>query len=539
MKLLLSIFTTACCIGANAQSTHVFYKEGLVTELTQLKTNDYIVLQNVNTGYTARNGYVEKNSADMTLKTNQNRFSKPESNEFKNTFSDSQVFKVTVSDNQYKFYNVAGAGYILNNMSSGNATLGSSDENNTFTISTYADDVDKSWSIQSTKNNNVYLHGNDGWTIYYSGPHPYRIIKVSETDNDTQSRNWYTVRHKNTRPAYRMFVDTSNKNFVGMKDIGEGKTGGKMDETYLWTISEDPTTPEACTFVTKNSLLGSVNWIGLNKTDGAQSSTHDNNTRFAYDLSAKHFNLNMIAPDGSPYPYATFKFQTQEESGKYINQAAGGQGYYINYYNANDGTYAFTFSVNAQLNATENGYALGSFIAPFRAKIPQGVEVYTAQESEGNLLLFKQEGTSIPANTAVILKANDAGFYEMLDVSDNLLGENETYTDINVENNVLKGCTYDQEIAPSTGAYVLSSSNNVTAMYNYTGEVIPMYRAYLPKNNSTQQIKKFVFRDSGTTGIDDMTIEQKDNSIYDLSGRKVINPVKGIYIQNGKKFIVK
>ncbi|MBP5419418.1 MAG: hypothetical protein J6Y72_06375 [Bacteroidales bacterium] len=31
----------------------------------------------------------------------------------------------------------------------------------------------------------------------------------------------------------------------------------------------------------------------------------------------------------------------------------------------------------------------------------------------------------------------------------------------------------------------------------------------------------------------------EDNTIYDLSGRKVVNPTRGVYIKNGKKFIVK
>ena len=35
------------------------------------------------------------------------------------------------------------------------------------------------------------------------------------------------------------------------------------------------------------------------------------------------------------------------------------------------------------------------------------------------------------------------------------------------------------------------------------------------------------------------TSNNKDGHIYDLSGRKVNNPSKGIYIRNGKKFIVK
>ena len=44
----------------------------------------------------------------------------------------------------------------------------------------------------------------------------------------------------------------------------------------------------------------------------------------------------------------------------------------------------------------------------------------------------------------------------------------------------------------------------------------------------------------GTTGIEEIG-EQKtaDKEIYDLQGRKVENPDKGIYIINGKKVFVK
>ena len=45
------------------------------------------------------------------------------------------------------------------------------------------------------------------------------------------------------------------------------------------------------------------------------------------------------------------------------------------------------------------------------------------------------------------------------------------------------------------------------------------------------------------TAIDSPAIvdtQSKDNSIYDLMGRKVERPQKGnIYIQNGKKFVAK
>ena len=40
-------------------------------------------------------------------------------------------------------------------------------------------------------------------------------------------------------------------------------------------------------------------------------------------------------------------------------------------------------------------------------------------------------------------------------------------------------------------------------------------------------------------GISNAETAVKNGAVYDLSGRKIVNPVKGIYIQNGKKFVVK
>ena len=42
-----------------------------------------------------------------------------------------------------------------------------------------------------------------------------------------------------------------------------------------------------------------------------------------------------------------------------------------------------------------------------------------------------------------------------------------------------------------------------------------------------------------TLGIDDIAVEDvKDGAVYDLQGNRVTNPVKGIYIKNGKKVIL-
>ena len=49
---------------------------------------------------------------------------------------------------------------------------------------------------------------------------------------------------------------------------------------------------------------------------------------------------------------------------------------------------------------------------------------------------------------------------------------------------------------------------------------------------------KIVFRDE-TTGIKDVIVKTANDDMYDLQGRRIVNPDKGIYIKNGKKVVIK
>nr|MCR5366621.1 hypothetical protein [Prevotella sp.] len=45
---------------------------------------------------------------------------------------------------------------------------------------------------------------------------------------------------------------------------------------------------------------------------------------------------------------------------------------------------------------------------------------------------------------------------------------------------------------------------------------------------------------NGGTGIKSIWAGEGDNAkIYDLKGRRVVQPSKGLYIKNGKKYVVK
>lgn len=49
---------------------------------------------------------------------------------------------------------------------------------------------------------------------------------------------------------------------------------------------------------------------------------------------------------------------------------------------------------------------------------------------------------------------------------------------------------------------------------------------------------KMVFRGE-TTGIKDVTVETANDDMYDLQGRRIVNPDKGVFIKNGKKVVIK
>lgn len=64
------------------------------------------------------------------------------------------------------------------------------------------------------------------------------------------------------------------------------------------------------------------------------------------------------------------------------------------------------------------------------------------------------------------------------------------------------------------------------------------FKAYLPKPASSEA-RFFVFDFGTETGIEDIQSENGNAKaeIYDLSGRRVQNTQKGLYIVNGKKVI--
>lgn len=173
---------------------------------------------------------------------------------------------------------------------------------------------------------------------------------------------------------------------------------------------------------------------------------------------------------------------------------------------------------------------------PFSVTTPEGVTAYTGtQKDENTVQLTAIEGGVIPAGTGVVLKGT-TNSYTLTLTNDEAAP---------VEDNVISGTCLPISVteAELENYYVLSTLEGVIGLYwPMTGTTeLAANKAFIEKPEAAGAAGyRFVFGDNTTVGIDGVTLGQPDNTpYYDLSGRRIAQPAKGIYIHNGKKVFIK
>lgn len=172
----------------------------------------------------------------------------------------------------------------------------------------------------------------------------------------------------------------------------------------------------------------------------------------------------------------------------------------------------------------------GTLYAPVDLSLREGLEAFTGTINGEWLHLNPVTGV-IPAGTAVVLKDTGAQRDEVTNCIYLELASGATA----VGENALAG-TF-KTTATVAGAYTLQNPADGLGFYPYNGETLAGFKAYMPNGTG---VRGFKFQEGETTLIEGVDSNAGlDESVYDLSGRRVQNARKGIYIVGGKKVIVK
>jgi hypothetical protein len=155
--------------------------------------------------------------------------------------------------------------------------------------------------------------------------------------------------------------------------------------------------------------------------------------------------------------------------------------------------------------------------------VPKGVEAYVVTENNDKDVILAQV-TTLMAGVPYILKGAEGS--HTLTVADQ--AEQPATNKLQISDETT-----------DTGVFVLANKSKGVGFYRWVGGPLGAGRVYLPAVTSSNAIEYLGFSDDAT-GIHSIDNGQLTiDNVYDLSGRRVAQPSKGLYIINGKKVVLK
>ena len=198
-------------------------------------------------------------------------------------------------------------------------------------------------------------------------------------------------------------------------------------------------------------------------------------------------------------------------------------------------TYA-DLTYNRELAAGKYGTIMLPFIPD--AESLDNFAFFALSSVDGNTLIF-DEVQSPEANTPYLYRLRSGK--EATKITGDETTILSTIASPNISGWETIGSFSNQTIDCSAGdAYYYAINANDNMLYNVVSKLnVKPYRAYF--KGAMLSASKLIIRtaDNETTMIDAVEVEDLAPIYYDLSGRQVVGPSKGIYIKNGKKVVVK
>lgn len=161
------------------------------------------------------------------------------------------------------------------------------------------------------------------------------------------------------------------------------------------------------------------------------------------------------------------------------------------------------------------------------------VKAYIVTGHSGSAITKSDALETVAANTPLLLNASK-GIYVIPVVASG--------TDYSATNLLKAGDGSSISEESGKTKYVLSVESEKATFLKIvnTAATVPTGKAYLEFNEEISA-REFldIDIDGVSTGIKNMKVGSEDNVYYDLQGRRVLYPTKGLYIVNGKKVVIK
>ena len=189
-------------------------------------------------------------------------------------------------------------------------------------------------------------------------------------------------------------------------------------------------------------------------------------------------------------------------------------------------------TLDLPLNTVE-GKSYATTYLPFDVTLPADVKAYIVTEAEGDKATVS-EVADIPANQGVVLVSETAASTATLTLGTALA---------NCTSNILSGTNPRITIEESAknDYYIFGNGDNGVGFYHPNSTTLKENRAYLPASAVSGGGMALALDFGGiNTGIEAaIQTDAANAAYYDLSGRRVMRPTKGIYVKNGRKVYVK
>ena len=322
-----------------------------------------------------------------------------------------------------------------------------------------------------------------------------RLIKYPEGSTATS----YTI--PNSVTTIDMFAFAYSSNLTGVT-IGSGVTTiGAFAFAYSSnltgvTIPNTVTSIGNCAFgdcsgLTTMSIPSSVTYIGDYAFDSCT------------DLATITLNSNPYIGDNAFYNIASAALVTMN-----LTANAAGGAYWMTFFNDN---YSFEADPNTQV---------------FQAELDNATGALTLREIDDKIVNAKE---------AVILKSSGNPVMTLTTTNSSDLYEYNNLIGVN-----------NPEGEDNDGYfYVLNNGSKGVGFYKLAdGKKLGYGKAYLSYDSSSApelDYLEFNYGNGNTTGVNEVRGQKEESSgeYYDLQGRRVAQPAKGLYIVNGKKVVIK